>query len=761
VDVRARLGADLGGVFNPSYYNQSGFQQLLPAGHADNQAFGSDSSLAVTSTGGDVTLGSISVPGTLFGLGVQGGTAGPVLPSTVELRSLSGDINILSAGELYPSVTGNLGLFADGSIQFSRQTVVDSQSTAFGLIDVSPKSLPSPLAPATGGPSGYINVTGTPPPANGVALTPPLDRADNTPVKIYALNGDIVDGVAAPNGFNFLSLVVFPAKQALVYAGQDIANLSFIGQHLHDADVTRIAAGRDIYDTSLAGAFWDAYIINGYQLVPSLLLGGPGNFLVEAGRNIGPLTNESEITSSSVNKPANLTGIQAVGNLYQPSLPHESADVNVAFGVGPGVATKDFIARYIDNPDQADGFGDATADLIAFMEQRVAGQVVDTGLAVDKKRVTLSPEQAQALFNAQPEYVQRLFAEKELFKFLATVGADYNDASSPFFNKYQRGYAAIDTLFPASYGYTANGTGQGGLNGVAPTVDTGDLDIRSSTIQTQQGGDVTIVGPGGQALLGSTSAPPQIVDAQGTVLAGPNTMGVLTLEQGSISMFTDRSVLLAQSRIFTEQGGDLVMWSSNGDINAGQGAKTSSEIPPPTYQCTLEAWCRIDARGEVSGAGIATLQTIADAPEGNVYLVAPRGTVDAGDAGIRVAGNLVIAAARVANADNIQVKGAAIGVPVTAQVNIGALNAANAAASAASKVAEDVARKQQDDARERMPSIISVQVLSQGNNGASIDGGSQKHGYDPDSPVQVIGAGRLSARRQSSLTPAERSRLSE
>ncbi|WP_250626016.1 filamentous haemagglutinin family protein [Pinirhizobacter soli] len=758
VDVRARLGADLGGVFNPSYYTQPDFLFLLPATHVDTQALGSDSSLVVTSTGGNVALGSTSVPGALFSLGADlSGITSPVLPSTVELSALSGDINILSAGELYPSATGNLQLLADGSIQFSRQTVFDRsqpQSTSFGLIDTPPGEMPSPLS--TSQSSSYISTV-----VSSTVQTPPLARTDNTPVRIYALNGDIVDGITAPNGFNFVSLVLYPAKQALVYAGRDIANLSFVGQHLHDADVTRIAAGRDIYDTALTAAPWDLFIPDGYELVPSLLLGGPGNFLVEAGRNIGPLANETEITSSSVNMAGNLTGIQAIGNLYQAALPHESADVNVAFGVGPGVATQDFIARYVDNANQADGLGDATADLVAFMEQRVAGQVVDTGLVADKKQVTLSPEQARALFDAQPEYVQRLFAEKELFKFLAVVGSDYNNASSPFFNKYQRGYAAIDTLFPASYGYTANGAGQGGLNGAAQTVDTGDLDIRGSTIQTQQGGDVTVVGPGGQALLGSTSAPSQIVDGGGNVLAGPNTMGVLTLEQGNINMFTDRSVLLAQSRIFTEQGGDLVMWSSNGDINAGQGAKTSSEIPPPTYQCTLEAWCRIDARGEVSGAGIATLQTVAGGPEGDVFLIAPRGTVDAGDAGIRVAGNLVIAAARVANADNIQVKGEAIGVPVTAQVNVGALNAANAAASAASKVAEDVARKQQDDARDRMPSIISVQVLSQGNNGASVDSGSDKHAYDPDSPVQVIGAGRLSARRQSSLTQAERSRLAE
>ena len=386
------------------------------------------------------------------------------------------------------------------------------------------------------------------------------------------------------------------------------------------------------------------------------------------------------------------------------------------------------------------------------MQKRIAGEATATGYVGDDATVSLTPEQARDLFSKEPEIVQRIFAEKVLFKLLAQVGTDYNDASSPYAGKYARGYAALDSLFPSTLGYTSNGTGQGGLNGAAATVDTGNLDIRSSTIQTQQGGDVTLLGPGGQALIGSTAAPAQFVDAQGRVLAGPNSMGLLTLEAGNVNVFTDRSLLLAQSRVFTEQGGDVTIWSSNGDINAGQGAKTNSEVPPPVFVCDSDAWCRLDARGQVSGAGIATLQTVEGAAPGNAYLVAPRGTVDAGDAGIRVSGNLVIAAARVANADNIQVKGESIGVPVTAAVNIGALNAASAAASAASQAAEDVARKQQSDARDKLPSEISVRVLRDGENTSSV---SPAAGYDSASPVQVLGRNDAS----SQLTDAERKAL--
>jgi filamentous hemagglutinin family protein len=782
LDVSARQGADIGGIYNPSYFVGGQIDFVLPAGHFDAQAYSADSSVSVMTTGGNLLLDSLSVPGALFDTDTAFvGNPGPVLPATISLAALNGDIDILGAGSLFPSATGNLTLLADDSVNFSQQVATMQTGgvsvQGFGLIDAPTSALPSPLHPYGslgtsdaenandfGNEMGRFGYLGLDPLLH---QNDPLHGDDNVPVRIYALNGDIVDGIDAPNGFQYDSLVISPDKQALVYAGRDIVDLSFEGQHTHDADVTRIAAGRDIYDTALPTQFvvWNSISPGSYELGPSLLLGGPGDFLIEAGRNVGPLTNQSTVAlnGSITTASGGLTGIDAVGNTFNSYLPHQSANVNVLFGVGPGVDTAAFVSTYLDAPNGVDGFGSLTPDLVAFMEQRAEGTVVDTGYAGDKLTVTLDADQARTMFDQLPDYVQRLFVEKELFKMLTTVGSDYNDPTSAYFNQYARGYAALDTLFPASLGYTSNGSGQGGINGAAQTVDTGDLDIRSSTIQTQQGGDISILGPGGQALVGSASAPPVITDSQGTVKAGPNTMGILTLEKGDVDIFTDRSVLLAQSRIFTEQGGDLTMWSSNGDINAGQGAKTVAEIPPPTYLCTIDAWCRIDARGQVSGAGIGTLQTIAGAPTGNAYLVAPRGTVDAGDAGIRVSGNLVIAAAQVLNADNIQVQGEKIGVPVAATVDVGALSSASAAASAINKVADDLNRKQQSDARSNMPSIISVQVLGFGDGSASIDTGrpAGKIVYNPDSPVQVLGAGDLDGTRQSRLTAAERQRLLE
>ena len=184
--------------------------------------------------------------------------------------------------------------------------------------------------------------------------------------------------------------------------------------------------------------------------------------------------------------------------------------------------------------------------------------------------------------------------------------------------------------------------------------------------------------------------------------------GVITLRGGSVDTFTDESFLLNQSRLFTEDGGNIAMWSSNGNLDAGEGPKTSSDFPPIVVQIDEDLLSQVNSSGGVTGAGIAAFQPAPGVPAPNVFLIAPRGTVDAGAAGVRVAGNLFVAAFSVANASNFSVSGTTVGVPGSAAVNVAAQTGASSSAAAASQAAQGVGASNANGMEE---SIITVEVL--------------------------------------------------
>jgi hypothetical protein len=82
----------------------------------------------------------------------------------------------------------------------------------------------------------------------------------------------------------------------------------------------------------------------------------------------------------------------------------------------------------------------------------------------------------------------------------------------------------------------------------------------------------------------------------------------------------------------------------------------------------------------VAGSGIRTIQTSASEPAGNVDLIAPEGSVNAGDAGIGAAGNINIAAVTVTGVSNINFGGSATGVPPAVSSISAALSGASTAA---------------------------------------------------------------------------------
>lgn len=348
--------------------------------------------------------------------------------------------------------------------------------------------------------------------------------------------------------------------------------------------------------------------------------------------------------------------------------------------------------------------------------------------------------QGVALLRGLPLLVQRQFLQSEVyFNELQQVSRP----DSPSFDQSSRGYAAVETLYNPDRGYSdyeLQDTAAGRQIVQVRRVNTGNLDLRLATLQTARGGDITILAPGGNIIAGSvvrTSEQAARRNSYGTGLYAGRRIeldgvltrndairgeaaatvdsiplgfeGILTLRGGAIRSFTDGSLILNQSRLFTQQGGDIVLWSSGGNLNAGQGPRSAASFPPVQVLVDENAFSELNVAGAISGAGIAGFQPSPDVQAPNVFLIAPLGTVDAGEAGIRVAGNLFVSAQAVANAENISVGGSAVGVPAAAVVDAGA----NAAASAASAAANAAVTEQANRAggRGTAQSRITVDVI--------------------------------------------------
>jgi hypothetical protein len=178
----------------------------------------------------------------------------------------------------------------------------------------------------------------------------------------------------------------------------------------------------------------------------------------------------------------------------------------------------------------------------------------------------------------------------------------------------------------------------------------GNINVFSSQIKTEQGGAINMFTPTGSVYAGLTTG----VNSQVRI---PSTQGIFTIRGGGISAVVNNDFLVNQGRVFTLGGGDITLVSQYNNIDAGKGAKTASSAPPPQITMDANGKVVVDVSGSISGSGIATLKTNPLAAAGNVYLIAPRGIVDGGDAGVRSSGNISVKANVVLNSGNFAASG--------------------------------------------------------------------------------------------------------
>ncbi len=694
-------------------------------------SYGPSSKVVVQSIAGDAIANSLVVGTSLVANAGQGNVAETALypgvnryPASLEIVSFRGDIRIADRFRLAASDTGTLNLVAYDSL-FTRTPTgaeVLPMSTGPSLVEAAFDPL-NPLA-------GFAPPIGSQSFDLGARL---LHVNDPEPARFYATTGDIISG---PGGVGAGQELVRPLaweinKPAMVRAAGDIVDLSFFGQNLAPTDVTEIVAGRDLKYTgawqNLIGQFG---ILGQAENQGGLSLAGPGFFVVQAGRDLGPfVTAAADIAANNRTSGTDSTGtgIISFGNLavagnrrmlsdrdgfavdrfafgVNDQVAHQGADIITLFGVGNGVDYQGVIHNYID-PATATSPRNYLPDLVVYLQT--------LGLPAQ------SPSDAWTTFQSLPPQLQNVFAGKVFFSELRIPG----DAAGCCFKEFSIGYAAVNTLFPASLGYTDNGPDEAAK---PKQTATGNLDLLHATIKTLQSGTLRVIKADGKSVDVAVGGNIMVLGPGGTINVGTtaveinkhltnSAVGILTLNNGAINTFTDESVLVNQSRILTVQGGDILMWSSNRDLDAGRGAKTTVDFKPLSVDFAPNDLQTINLNGLVSGAGIGTIKSTPDAPSASAFLIAPRGIVNAGDAGLRSSGNLSIAALLVLNAANIATVGTVSGVPDIGAVNLGALESTAAVGGQAAQAAQDAvaeaANRGGQVAPPTIPSLITVEVF--------------------------------------------------
>jgi len=386
---------------------------------------------------------------------------------------------------------------------------------------------------------------------------------------------------------------------------------------------------------------------------------GPGRLDVLAGRHI-------DLGQSD--------GISTLGNNANSALPDLGADINVLAGIAAGLDYAGFSRRYLESD------ASNTASLLEYMRW----------LTNDTE---LSAAQALALFQDLPEAQRRPLLLAIFFKEVNGGGQQGSETGD-----YSRGFAAIETLFPQQRQYA------------------GDLLMFFSRIHTEAGGGINLLAPGGYMNVGLAAMP-------GGNSKKQDQLGVIARSVGDINVFSKDNFEVNVSRVFAQDGGNIMIWSSQGDIDAGRGAKTALAVPTANNLYDQDGNLIRDVSPPVSGSGIRALVSTPGRQPGSVGLYAPGGIVNASDAGIGSAGDVIIGATRIVGVENIDVGGKAGGQLAT----VGSLSTSLAGVSDVSGSVSQVAQSavaqmgESADSYQAMgdsPSLLylNVEVLGYGDD---------------------------------------------
>jgi filamentous hemagglutinin family protein len=652
-------------------------QSDLTAYYARTNALGKASTLGIQSLGGDVRWAA----GSALLADVKASNVAPSSLTNWTAQDLSiaaptGSIDVKAAlNQQLPATGGHLSLVAAQNLSVSdiaQAGAATGGSNDAGAVipmglDTDPTRKPISLVAAL----GDLTMAGI---DGGIRLVRPLDAYAGRDVKIespvevqHQAEGELStiqagrDLLVRGSGNN-MGLTVRGPGDVLVAAGRDI-DLG-IGQGIvsngamNNSALTEGSANITLMAGVKLSALDASLALNEGRLPQ--LLGGLG-FLASRGADeqLAAVRDSLAVLGASVASfDEALNGAKAsymagLGVSYSSlSDPQRLAAFEGLSAELKGQAIGKFLAtQVLGDPAKASAASPQVFNLSALIQAKLvsADASVRSGLALQLAQALKSPyfeplrqfvaanaaapglSDAQVLssFAALPVAKQALFMETVLSSELRqagraavqAIGNEQRDAN------YQRGYDALSAMFSPQHAQP-----------------NGDISMPLTKVRSFQGGAINLFAPNGSVNGGLTSG-------------NSADFGVVALGGGDVNAVVRENYLVNTSRVFTLGGGDVLMWSSEGNIDAGKGARTVASAPAPVFYLDGNGNLQVDTSAAIAGSGIASSRDL------DVY--APHGIVDSGDAGLRSAGAASLGGARVV-CIGCSFGGSVVGLPVSA-----------------------------------------------------------------------------------------------
>ncbi len=182
--------------------------------------------------------------------------------------------------------------------------------------------------------------------------------------------------------------------------------------------------------------------------------------------------------------------------------------------------------------------------------------------------------------------------------------------------------------------------------GLAESLYRGDIVSLASLISPEDGGIARVVAPGGGLVAGTIE---QLKLSSGEDF---NKTGVVVPKNGDLFVMTGQDVVVNSSKIINRSsGGDLAIWSSFGNIDAGRGLRGALVEAAPFALDDLTGVIIPNDSPDIIGSGIQNSPS-GEGGIGNTYLLTELGVINAGTAGIQ-AESVTLFAAVVQNTEGL------------------------------------------------------------------------------------------------------------